>query len=336
MLLTGCVKLSLPGTSFQGPLPPADEDLLQSAVRVDAMVTTLADEIGPRSCSGQPSSLITAMNTVGGWFEEQGWQVRRQLVDITVCKTANLIATLPGTEPDLEPVVVGAHYDTHRDTPGADDNASGVAALLEISRAMKGDHPRRTVHFVAWTTEEPPFFATDAMGSVWHAEEVGPVRAALSIETVGVYEQDRHTQHYPFPLSLFYPSTGDFVAFVADIRSRKLVSEAGRSFREAEDFPTRGGAAPRWLRGIDWSDHRSYARDGSPALMVTDTAVFRNMEYHRPGDLEIDPLAVARVSRGLVAVVRDLAEAQSSGSPVSTGSSEQAPSSSQGSTGRAR
>ncbi|MCA9493536.1 MAG: M20/M25/M40 family metallo-hydrolase [Myxococcales bacterium] len=310
------MKLSLPGSSFQGPLPPADGELLQSAGRVDAMVSTLAEEIGPRSCAAQPRALTASMNTVAGWFEEQGWEVRRQLVAITTCKTANVIVTLPGTEPELEPVVVGAHYDTYRNTPGADDNASGVASLLEISRAMAGDRPRRTVHFVAWTTEEPPFFATDAMGSAWHAEEVGPVRAAISIETVGLYEQDRHTQHYPFPLSLFYPSTGDFVAFVADIRSRKLVSEVGRTFREAEDFPTRGGAAPRWITGIDWSDHRSYARAGSPALMVTDTAVFRNMDYHEPGDLEVDPLAVARVSRGLVAVVRELAEAQGSGIPA--------------------
>lgn len=300
------MKLSLPGASFEGELPGPDPALAESAARIDGMVRTLAEEIGPRSCAAQPRSLARAMTTIEGWWAAQGYPVRRQPVD-TACPTANLVASVPGTAPELRPVVVGAHYDTHRDTPGADDNASGVAALMEISRALASDRPLRTVQLVAWTTEEPPFFATRAMGSAWHAAETGPVRAALSIETVGLYLEDRHSQHYPFPLSLFYPSTGDFVAFVADSRSRNLVDEVGRTFRQAEPFPSQGGAAPRWIRGIDWSDHRSYAANGSPALMVTDTAVFRNPAYHEAGDTVVEPLAVARVARGLVAVVRELA-----------------------------
>lgn len=303
-----CVKTSLPGRSFQGPLPAADERLLASAARVDAVIRALATDIGPRSCVEQPEALARAADLIEERWEEQGYAVERQPVAAD-CATANLVVTLPGADPALAPLVVGAHYDTWWYTPGADDNASGVAALFELTGSMVYDEPARTILFVAWTTEEPPFFARPSMGSYQHAQSVGEVFAALSLETLGQYSEERRSQRYPFPLSLAYPSTGNFVAFVADRRSRHLLNQVGRVFRETEDFPTRGGAAPRWITGVDWSDHRSYWAIGAPALMITDTALFRNPNYHRLGDLpdKLDPLAIARVCRGLLAVVRDLA-----------------------------
>ncbi|MCB9679647.1 MAG: M20/M25/M40 family metallo-hydrolase [Alphaproteobacteria bacterium] len=306
LLAAGCVKTGLPGRSHRGALPAADDALAESTARIGAHVHALAADIGRRSPVTSAKGLDRAEDYVADALTAQGWEVVRQPVEKS---HDNLIATLPGSDGSLAPVVVGAHYDTAAYTPGADDNASGVASLLEIARAMRDDRPLRTVIFVAWTHEEPPNFATPFMGSVAHAQSVGEVHAALSIETIGMYSDARGSQHYPFPFSVLYPNRGDFIGFITNTRSRRLLSRVGRTFRTTEPFPSRGAAGPRWITGLDWSDHRSYWSIGAPALMVTDTALFRNPHYHEPSDTEevVDPERIARVTRGLVAVVRDLA-----------------------------
>ena len=149
-----------------------------------------------------------------------------------------------------------------------------------------------------------------AMGSVVHARSDPTVVAAVSLETLGMYTEERGSQSYPFPLSVFYPNTGNFVTFVGNVRSRRLVRRMGRTFRESEDFPTRGGSGPGWITGLGWSDHWAYWKEGVPAVMVTDTALFRNPHYHERSDTPetLDPVAIARVVRGMTEVVKTLAD----------------------------
>lgn len=209
-------------------------------------------------------------------------------------------------------VVVGAHYDTCYDTPGADDNATGVAALLELARALREVELRRTLRLVAFVAEEPPHFGTDDMGSRRYAalcrERGDRVVAMLCLETLGYYSSAPGSQRYPAPLDLLYPDTGDFVAFVGNLRSRGLVRRAIGAFREAAVAPSEGIAAPALLPGIAWSDHWSFWREGFPAVMVTDTAPFRNPNYHGgadlPGSLDLERLAL--VVLGLERVLREL------------------------------
>lgn len=279
------------------------------AERIERTIDELAGTIGPRSAHQQPRALRQARDFIEATWHAQGYQVERQgVIAYQGITTHNLIAKLPGAEP---PLVVGAHYDTVPETPGADDNASGVAALLELTRAFapgSGAARGRAVHFVAWTTEEPPFYATPSMGSAVHAASLDQVYGAISLETIGTFSDERGSQGRPFPLSLVVPSKGDFLAFVSTPGSHRFVRTVGRSFRRAEAFPTFGGTAPAWIQGMDWSDHRSYWTLGAPSVMVTDTAPFRTPHYHEPTDTPatIDPVSIARISRGLEAVVADL------------------------------
>ncbi|MEZ4320050.1 MAG: M20/M25/M40 family metallo-hydrolase [Myxococcota bacterium] len=318
LMAPACVHPGLPGHSHRGPVPAADAGLEESAQRIAATVEVLAGDIGPRSAHEQPAALARAAGYIEATWREQGFVVERQpVVSYGGHRTDNLIVRFPGSGP---PLVVGAHYDTVPETPGADDNASGVAALLELTRAFRpsGSPPRgRAIEFVAWTTEEPPFFRSPSQGSAVHAASLDALYGAVSIESVGVYDDARGSQRSPFPLGLVVPSRARFVSFVSNNRSRAFVRQVGRLFRESEPFPTFGGTAPASIPGIDWSDHRSYWSLG-PSVMVTDTATFRAPHYHRPSDTPetVDPLAIARVTRGLQAVVLALQQTAAAPPPV--------------------
>ena len=225
----------------------------------------------------------------------------------------NLEVEIPGRQRPEEIVVVGAHYDSVPGCPAANDNGSGVAALLALARAFAQAEPARTVRFVAFVNEEPPFYYTSEMGSVVYANECrrrgDKVVAMLSLETIGCYRDDQGSQMYPPPMGLFYPSEGNFIAFVGNVRSRALVRECVAVFRGAAKFPSEGAALPGFIMGIGWSDHWSFWKAGYPAVMVTDTAVFRYPHYHSPGDTpdKLDYERMARVVAELEGVVRELA-----------------------------
>jgi len=211
--------------------------------------------------------------------------------------------------------VVGAHYDSARGAVGANDNGSGVAALLEIARALKARPPADgiEVRLVFYVNEELPWFSTEKMGSLVHssalAREGREVVAMLSLETIGWYSDTRDSQRYPFPFNLLYPSTGDFIAFVANPGSRGLLRRVVGSFRRHVAFPSEGAVGPEFIDGVGWSDQWAYWKFGWPAVMVTDTAPFRYPHYHTlrdtPDKLDYDRLA--RVAKGLEGVVRELA-----------------------------
>jgi hypothetical protein len=295
--------LGTPGTSHRGPLPPATPEIRQLARSLESSVRQLAENIGPRH-GGQPHGLAKSAD----WIQAQlkGYPVSRQAYTVGSQTFENIIAERPG---GAEIVIVGAHYDTVEPTPGADDNASGVAILLELAkRYTKG---KRTVRFVAFTNEEPGHFQTDSMGSLIYAracrEKNEAVSAMLSLETLGYYKDEKGTQNYPFPLGLAYPDRGNFVA---NPSSRALLHRCVRSFREHAPFPSEGACLPERIPGVGWSDHWSFWQAGFPAVMVTDTAPFRNPHYHRPSDLPdtLDYERMARVTLGLERVLQTLAD----------------------------
>jgi Zn-dependent M28 family amino/carboxypeptidase len=210
-------------------------------------------------------------------------------------------------ETGMGDIVVGAHYDTVPGSPGADDNASGVAVLIELSKMIDG------IRFVAFANEEAPYFLSPEMGSfVYARDRAQGVRAMFSLEMLGYYRDEPGSQRYPAPLGLFYPDRGNFIAFVADLGSFSLVRKSSRLFRQNSDFPSEWLAAPSIVPGLSWSDHWSFRQHGYPAVMVTDTAFYRYPHYHLPSDTpeKLDYERMARVTMGLAAMLKDLNEAR--------------------------
>ena len=260
----------------------------------------------------QPAALAAASSWIELQLRAAGYEVQKQRYEVKGQPVENLIVEKRGKQTPSEIVVVGAHYDSAEGTPGADDNASGVASLLALARKFSAKETARTLRFVFFVNEEPPYFRTDNMGSVVYANECkqrgDDVVAMLSLETIGYYSDTEGSQKYPFPLSLLYPSTGNFIGFVANTESKKLAHESVRVFREHASVPSEGASVPASIEGVDWSDHLAFWRHGYPALMVTDTAPFRNPHYHEATDVPgvVDAKRLARTTIGLEAVVVDL------------------------------
>lgn len=304
--------IPMPGESHRGapgPLAVPDADL---PGRLRAHVHQLALVIGPRS-EWQRPALDAAAAYVRGHLESAGYEVTPQPFAGELGTVYNLVAERRGTAPQAALVVVGAHYDTVSETPGADDNASGVAVMLELARTLANDTPARTIRFVAFVNEEPPHFQNETMGSTAAAkasETAGEeIAAMLSLETVSYFKDAPGTQTYPPPFDWFYPDRGDFLTFVGDLGSRSLVRRCVETFRGAALLPSEGVAAPSFLPGIGWSDQWSYWKSGYPGVMVTDTAPFRNPGYHLKSDVpaRLDYERMAWVAVGVRAVVRELA-----------------------------
>ncbi len=273
----------------------------------------LAVDIGERNVFRLPA-LRRAADFVAGEWKAQGYRVIPQIYDLGGVPTANLEIALRGRVKPHEIVLVGAHYDSVLGSPGADDNASGVAALLEMSRFFVDAEPGRTVRLVAFVNEEPPFFATPRMGSEVYARVArargDDVRLMVSLETIGYYSEAPGSQRYPPPLGLLYPDRGNFLAMVSNLKSRRALHRMVEAFQAHSDFPVEWLTAPSLLPGVSWSDQRSFWRRGYPALMVTDTAFYRYPHYHSPQDTaeRLDYEALARVTHGLARAVSILAE----------------------------
>jgi Peptidase family M28 len=243
--------------------------------------------------------------------ERQTYRVQRDDVDV-----ANVIVELSGTTKPDEIVVIGAHYDAVTGTAGADDNASGVAALLALARRFASAKPERTLRFVAFVNEEPPHFQSSDMGSWQYAKRCHDrkekIVAMLSLETIGYYDSRRGSQHYPAPLAALYPDTGNFIAFASNVASRALTTRCVAAFRKATKFPVESASMPEMIPGIGWSDQWSFWQFGWPAVMVTDTAPYRNPNYHEASDLPstLDYKRMAQVVEGLGGVVEDLSSSR--------------------------
>ena len=279
---------SMPGRSYAGALQFSDAEQ-ELARRLRAHVEALAHAPRNTDLDGAARYIAAQFPTA----REHQFQSRG--------RTVRNIESGAGT------IVVGAHYDSVPESPGADDNASGVAVLLELARMQL---PAR---FVAFANEEMPYFLTDEMGSQAYAararREGERISAMLSLEMLGFYRDAPGSQRYPPPLGLFYPDRGDFIAFVGDLGARSLVRRSVELFRAYAQFPSEGVAAPGFIPGVSWSDHWSFRQHGYPALMVTDTAFYRYAHYHLPSDTpeKLDYLRMARVTLGLAALIKELA-----------------------------
>ena len=303
----------MPGKSWSDSVPPLSEQEQQIGQNLKQHVDVLAQEIGERNVWNK-EALAAAAAYIRSTLGRSGYAVQIQSFDSQGQTVQNIEVVLPGAALPEEIVVVGAHYDSVPGGPGANDNASGVAALLEMARLLAGTEPARTLRLVAFVNEEQPFSNTEQMGSRVYAERSRDngeqIEAMISLETIGFYTDQPDSQHYPFPYSYFYPDTGNFVGFVGNLSSWHLVRKALGAFRASTAFPSEGVAAPGWITGVAWSDHASFWQAGYPAIMITDTAFFRYRHYHRDTDTpdKLDYRSLARVTRGLVEVAARLAE----------------------------
>lgn len=304
-------SLAMPGRTHAGPTPPSTPEEEALARELARHVSVLAERIGERHVR-EPVALAEAAAYVAAELERTGRRPAAQDFVAHGVSCRNVELELPGVERRDEIVVVGAHYDTAAGTPGANDNATGVAALLVLAeRLARRPHPR-TLRFVGFVNEEPPFFRSREMGSFVYAarsrQRGEALVAMLSLETLGYYADAPGSQRYPFPLGLLYPSRGDFIAFVSDTGSRHVLHVAIGAFRGGTPFPSLGAALPANTE-VSYSDQWSFWEHGYPGVMVTDTALLRYPHYHEPTDTpdRVDFPRLARVVTGLDAVVSRLA-----------------------------
>lgn len=275
-------------------------------------VQRLAEEIGERNLQ-HPEALHAAEDYINQVWQQQGYVVEKQAYREKNIQCANLEITHEGNEHADQIILIGAHYDTVYGSPGANDNGSGVAALLELSRLFQAEPTNMSVRFVAFVNEEPPFFFSGRQGSNIYAKAIrqrgDDIRLMLALETMGYYSSESHSQAYPTLFKYFYPNTGNFISFVTNFGSRKVMLKLARAFRQVSDFPLQHVATFSFIPGVAWSDHLSFWRQNYKALMVTDTAFYRYPYYHSPNDTaeKLDYPRLAQVCYGLFAAVRMLA-----------------------------
>jgi len=304
--------IRMPGKSFSGVIPPIspDEQVLEQEMR--AHVFKLAGEIGERNVFHY-NKLVQAAEYIRSTFQHAGYEVRRQEYQVLGQVCENIEVEVKGTTKPEEIILVGAHYDSVKGSPGANDNATGVAAVLVLSRILAQAQLLRTLRFVTFVNEEPPFFQTQDMGSRVYAkrsrQQGENIILMLSLETIGYYTDESQSQRYPPPLSLIYPSTGNFIAIVSNTQNGPWVRKVIGVFRKQAQFPSEGAALFGWLPGVGWSDHWAFWKEGFPAIMVTDTALFRDPFYHSAHDMpdHIHYELVARVVSGLQQVILEIA-----------------------------
>lgn len=268
----------------------------------------LAGEIGERNV-WRPAALHAAADYIREEWRRQGHTVTAQRYTAYEVPSENLEIALAGTARASEIIVVGAHYDSVRGSPGANDNASGVAALLEIGRTLKDAGLRRTVRLVAFVNEEPPFFFWGEMGSGVYAKAArrrgDDIRLMMSLEMLGAYSDQPGSQRYPPLLGWLYPDRANFIAFVSNIASRHVLKRTVAAFRSVSAFPSEYLVAPGIVPGVSWSDQLSFWREGYPGIMVTDTAFHRYSHYHTVQDTpdKIDYARMAQVVEGLAKAI---------------------------------
>ena len=303
--------IRMPGKTFRGIAPPLTTEEKALRAELAAHVQMLGGEIGERNLIRYPQ-LQSAAQYIENEFSRFGWKVRRDEYDVQGKSCYNLEAELRGNSHDI--VLIGAHYDTVDGSPGANDNGSGVAAVLALSHRLSGSHNARTIRFVAFVNEEPQHFQTSQMGSFVYATRCRSrgdrIQAMMSLETIGYYSNEADSQSYPAPgLGLLYPRTGNFISFVGNVASRSLLRDIVGEFRQHAQIASEGAALPPAIPGVSWSDQWSFWQNGYPGIMVTDTAPFRYPHYHAASDTpdKLDYDSMTRVVVGLDHAIRRLA-----------------------------
>jgi Peptidase family M28 len=294
--------------------PTLPHSKVPSTARVDpskleAHVRMLSQNFHPRNSDHVQNLNLTAayiakhFNQAGGLVTEQTFEVDGQIYK-------NIRARFESHTTPL--LVIGAHYDSHDITPGADDNASGVAGLIELAYLLGKNPPNRAVELVAYTLEEPPYFRTDHMGSAVHAESLRTsgllVEMMISLEMIGYFKDEPNSQSYPIPLlSWLYPTTGNYISIIGRPSDKQPVKTLKQAMYGASSLAVQSINAPRFIHGLDFSDHLNYWDRGYPAVMVTDTSFNRNPHYHKLTDTyeKLDYKRMAQVVVGVFAFTQN-------------------------------
>lgn len=301
----------MPGQSFTGTRPPLNTAQRARQERMRRDVDALAGQIGERSLR-VPAQLRAASDWVAAELRAAGWRVSPISLQCRGETVHNWVAERAGTTNPKEIVVLGAHYDSVERSAGADDNASGVSVLLEVARALGNRPLARTVRLVAFVNEEPPWFRGPMMGSRVVAQQFAKQQDLITdvfvLDAVG-YFCDDNCQRYPPLLDRFFPERGDFIAFVGRASDWLRVRDAVGRFRSVATVASEGLAAPRWVPGIDYSDHAEFWNVGYPGVLITDSPTYRNEHYHRQSDTAatLDWDRLTRVADGVIHVVAAMA-----------------------------
>jgi hypothetical protein len=295
------VRMPGKNVSKAAPLSP-DEVTLREELRAD--VQKLAGDIGERNM-WRYTKLNAAADFIEDSFSRAGFYPRRDSYEIRGQACHNIEVEIPGGSQGAasaeatvakaafssseQIILIGAHYDSVFGSPGANDNGSGVAAMLALARRFAEKTTQHTVRFVAFVNEEPPHFLSGDMGSFVYASRCkargDKISAMISLETIGYFSDAPRSQTYPSPgLGLFYPKVGNFIGFVSNVHSRALLRRVVALFRKHAKIPSEGAALPSFIPGVSWSDQWSFWRCGYPGIMVTDTAPFRYPHYHSARD----------------------------------------------------
>ena len=299
----------MPGKNISNtaPLSSAEIELRGELI---ADVQMLAGQIGERNIARYPQ-LNAAADFIETSFSRAGLQPRRDSYDFQGRACHNIETEIRGARPEI--LLIGAHYDSVFGSPGANDNGSGVAAMLALARRFAGKPGQHTLRFVAFVNEEPPYFLTAQMGSFVYAGRCKArgdrISAMISLETIGYFSDAPHSQTYPAPgLGVFYPSIGNFIGFVSNVPSRNLLHRAIALFRKHARIPSEGAALPGFIPGVSWSDQWAFWQRGYPGIMITDTAPFRYPHYHAATDMpdRLDYDRFALVVSGMQRVIEQL------------------------------
>lgn len=307
--------IGMPGTSYDGPFEPLSKEERGVEKELRKHVDVLGRKIGIRNIQN-----LRALSRAGDYirrrFRRHGHKVREQefVVDGTTVKNYDI--EIRGTELPEEVIVIGAHYDTVPESPGANDNGSGIASVLEFARLFRRRKFRRTIRLAAFVNEEPPYFQTKEMGSYVYAkrckDDGDKIVGMYSMEMLGAFYDEPGSQRYPTGLQFFYPTVGNFISFIGNMHSTGLIHRTVGSFREQVRFPSEGAALPELINGVSFSDHWSFWQFDYPAMMITDTAFFRYPHYHQPEDTpdKLNYPCMARVVTGMARVFADLADGE--------------------------
>ncbi len=288
----------------QQPLQDLEEALREHVIM-------LSERIGERGCY-RYHNLTRAAVYISDALKKMGYDPEEHHYTIGNADYHNIIATREGRTHPEQIIIAGAHYDTVPGTPGADDNASGVAGILELARFFLRTEPDKTVQFIAFVNEEPPFYRTSKMGSRVFTKAAKKrkenIIAMFSFEMIGFFSDEKGSQHYPFGITMGYPDRANFISIVGDLRSRKFVREAAQIFRKHSLLDIQWVSMPRFIAGIEFSDHWSFWKAGYRAAMITDTAFYRYAHYHSPFDTheKLDYRRMAQVVTGFYHVLDEM------------------------------
>lgn len=294
------------------------QNLRELAEKLEKDVRYLSEHIGERNMR-RPSRMAETAGWIEGRMQRAGYSVNRQTYRIQEGAfqgsiADNVIAELKGEDNPEQIIIIGAHYDTVPGSPGANDNSSAVAVLLMLAKWFRNYPQPKTIRFVYFANEEPPFFKTKDMGSYAYArqarEEDEIIEAMIAMDGLGYFSDREGSQQFPLPgLGMFYPNTANFIAFASRVADRSLMNKSLDTFRKSTELKAEGLALPGITPGVSWSDHWSFWQFDYPAFMITDTLPFRDPDYHSPADTaeRLDYLRMAMIVEGLKHVIIRLA-----------------------------